>query len=210
MMTTYQTFDLFPTPFLSCQSVLDQPKRQASIDYFQSLHQLENNRSSGLSHSHIISNTKDPLVLDLIELLKPHLSKMGSMLFGEQLPWIIKELWINILQTGGQQSIHNHSNSFISGVLYLTDIHPSAQTLFIKSLSGNEYVFRNNHQQSETNAYNAERWMAPDIAAGDLVLFPSYLLHEVPVNQGGLRITIAFNAVPERLNSWGYHINFVK
>lgn len=209
-MTNYHSFDLFPTPFLCCKSVLDKSQQKAFIDHFQSLNTLENNRSTQLSHSRIICHTQDPLLLELTHLLTPHLSKMGSMLFGEDLTWIIKELWINILNTGGHQSVHNHSNSFVSGVLYLTDTHESARTLFIKSLSGNEFIFRNNHQHSFTNAYNAERWMAPDIEAGDLVLFPSYLLHEVPVNQGRLRITIAFNAVPERLNSWGYHINFSK
>ena len=41
---------------------------------------------------------------------------------------------------------------------------------------------------------------------GDLVLFPSYLLHEVPLNHGDLRITLAFNAIPSRLDAWGYAI----
>ena len=39
-----------------------------------------------------------------------------------------------------------------------------------------------------------------------MVLFPSYLLHEVPRNQGAQRITMAFNAIPDRLDSWGYSI----
>ena len=46
----------------------------------------------------------------------------------------------------------------------------------------------------------------PEISAGDLVLFPSYLLHEVPANQGEQRISIAFNAIPERLENFGYGI----
>ena len=51
---------------------------------------------------------------------------------------------------------------------------------------------------------NADREAEP----GDLVLFPSYLYHEVPRNQGEQRITIAFNAIPDRLDCWGYRINF--
>ena len=39
-----------------------------------------------------------------------------------------------------------------------------------------------------------------------MILFPSYLLHEVPRNQGDQRITLAFNAIPDRLDSWGYTI----
>jgi hypothetical protein len=41
-----------------------------------------------------------------------------------------------------------------------------------------------------------------------LILFPSYLLHEVPVNPGGERVTLAFNAIPDRLDAWGYAVGF--
>jgi ectoine hydroxylase-related dioxygenase (phytanoyl-CoA dioxygenase family) len=48
--------------------------------------------------------------------------------------------------------------------------------------------------------------MAPE--PGDVVLFPSYLMHAVPTNPGGRRITMAFNAIPTHLDSWGYRISF--
>jgi predicted 2-oxoglutarate/Fe(II)-dependent dioxygenase YbiX len=48
----------------------------------------------------------------------------------------------------------------------------------------------------------------PALSAGDLVLFPSYLLHEVPLNQGEQRISISFNAIPDRLDNFGYAIRF--
>ena len=50
--------------------------------------------------------------------------------------------------------------------------------------------------------------MASDMRRGDLMLFPSYMLHAVPRNEGGERITIAFNALPERLRSWDYEVRF--
>jgi hypothetical protein len=37
-----------------------------------------------------------------------------------------------------------------------------------------------------------------------MLLFPSYLLHEVPINRGGRHVSLAFNAIPNRLDSWGY------
>ena len=42
----------------------------------------------------------------------------------------------------------------------------------------------------------------------DLVLFPSYVLHAVPPNQGERRIPMSFNAIPGGFNSWGYSIKF--
>ena len=43
---------------------------------------------------------------------------------------------------------------------------------------------------------------------GDMVLFPSYLMHAVPPNAGERRVTLSFNAIPTRLDSWGYIIGF--
>ena len=56
--------------------------------------------------------------------------------------------------------------------------------------------------------FNGDRWVSPAPAPGDLVLFPSYVLHAVPPNQGERRITLSFNAIPGGLDSWGYAIKF--
>ena len=61
---------------------------------------------------------------------------------------------------------------------------------------------------AQPGPYNAEKWIGPAPAPGDVVLFPSYLMHAVPPNAGGRRISLAFNAIPARLESWGYAIRF--
>ena len=33
-------------------------------------------------------------------------------------------------------------------------------------------------------------------------------MHAVPPNAGGRRISLAFNAIPTRLESWGYTLSF--
>ena len=35
--------------------------------------------------------------------------------FAELASWSVKEMWVNVLDTGGHQAMHNHANSFISG-----------------------------------------------------------------------------------------------
>lgn len=42
----------------------------------------------------------------------------------------------------------------------------------------------------------------------DIVSFPNCLMHAVPPNPGERRVTRAFNAIPSRLDSWGYKICF--
>ena len=75
----------------------------------------------------------NPQLRMLVRTLEPHVVEFGELILGERLPWSIKELWVNVLETGGRQALHNHANSFISGVLYLTDSDPSANTMFVKA-----------------------------------------------------------------------------
>jgi ectoine hydroxylase-related dioxygenase (phytanoyl-CoA dioxygenase family) len=56
--------------------------------------------------------------------------------------------------------------------------------------------------------FSADKWISPAPQPGDMVLFPSYLMHAVPPNQGERRITLSFNSIPSRLDSWGYVIGF--
>ena len=81
--------------------------------------------------------------------------------------------------------------------------------MFMKSPGGSEFSFKNDHAGTTTGPYNADKWISPAPDPGDLVLFPSYLMHAVPRNPGPRRITLAFNAIPTRLDSWGYAVGFV-
>ena len=117
-------------------------------------------------------------------------------------------MWVNVLDTGGLQAMHHHANSFVSGVVYLTTTHPASQTVFTKSAGGTEFVFKHEHANITPTPFNADRWVSPAPAPGDLVLFPSYVLHSVPPNQGERRITLSFNAIPSGLDSWGYTVKF--
>jgi len=106
--------------------------------------------------------------------------------------------------------MHNHSNSFISGILYLTPTDPSSRTVFFRGFGDRGFVFTNTHKETAIGQFNAEKWISPEPEVGDMILFPSYLLHAVPLNQGNLRVSMAFNAIPERLQAWGYGISFSK
>jgi hypothetical protein len=104
--------------------------------------------------------------------------------------------------------MHNHANSFVSGVVYLTPTHPAARTVFMKSPGGTDFAFRNDHADTTPGRFNADQWISPAPLPGDMVLFPSYLMHAVPPNPGERRISMAFNAIPTRLDSWGYAVSF--
>lgn len=199
---------LFPTPFMRAPSVLDRALVNGLIEHFTAVATRDNNSSAKLSHTEMLRPSDSPLFVDAASLITPKLVDFGAQLFGERIGWSLKEMWVNVLDTGGHQAMHNHANSFISGVVYLTATHPESQTVFMKSPGGTDFLFKNDHQGMTPGPFSADKWISPAPQPGDMVLFPSYLMHAVPPNQGERRISLAFNAIPARLDSWGYVIGF--
>lgn len=199
---------LFPTPFLRAPRTLPAALVQGLVTHFESRVDRENSSSPNLSHTAMLKPSDSPLLVDAAALLSPLLSEFGALLFGERLGWSLKEMWLNVLDTGGRQAMHNHANSFVSGVVYLTPTHADARTVFMKSPGGTDFSFKHDHAGVNSGPYNADKWISPQPEPGDVVLFPSYLMHAVPTNPGARRITLAFNAIPTHLDSWGYRIAF--
>lgn len=201
-------FGLFPTPLMRAQGALGAELVQGLARHFSVQASSANQASGSLSHTTLLRPEDSPLLVDAAVLITPKLIDMGALMFGERLDWSIKEMWVNVLDGGGLQAPHTHANSFISGVVYLTPTHPGSQTVFMKSSGGSEFLFKHENAHITPTPFNAERWVSPAPAAGDLILFPSYLMHGVPVNQGERRITLSFNAIPSGLDSWGYAVKF--
>ena len=201
-------FELFPTPVMRIPGLLTPEAAQALASRLARAAPVGNQRCAQLAHSQILGPGDDAGIDAVVEQIGVHLQAFGQLLFGESLRWLVKEVWVNVLQTGGSQTLHNHANCFASGVLYLTPSDSSACTVFSRSLGATEFVFRNAGAATDPGRFSCEKWVAPLPQPGDLILFPSYLLHEVPVNRGVERVTLAFNAIPHRLDAWGYAVAF--
>ena len=199
-----EVIGLFPIPFLRAPAALSRGLVDALVDHFSTLAVRDNNSSGQLSHTEMLKPGDSPLLVEAARLITPKVAEFGLLLFGERMGWSLKEMWVNVLDNGGRQAMHNHANSFASGVVYLTPTHPASQTVFMKSPGGTDFIFRNDHAAMTPGPFNADKWVSPAPEAGDLVLFPSYLMHAVPPNPGARRITLSFNAIPARLDSWGY------
>lgn len=203
-----EVIGLFPIPFMRSRQVLGNELVAGLIEHFSRSVDRDNSSSPNLSHTALLRPGDSPLLVATAARLSPLLPEFGTLMFGERLGWSLKEMWVNVLDTGGRQAMHNHANSFISGVVYLTKTHADARTVFMKSPGGTDFAFRNDHADVATNSYNADKWISPPPDPGDVVLFPSYLMHAVPMNPGERRISLAFNAIPTHLDSWGYRVSF--
>jgi uncharacterized protein (TIGR02466 family) len=203
-----EVFGIFPTPFMRAPATLGRPLVARLVAQFTAQATRDNNSSANLSHTEMLQPSDSPLLAEAAALIAPKLVEFGLHLFGDRLHWLLKEMWVNVLDSGGRQAMHNHANSFISGVLYLTPTHPGSQTVFMKAPGGSDFMFKNDHAGVTPGEFSADKWISPTPEPGDMVLFPSYLMHAVPPNKGERRITLSFNAIPSQLNSWGYVIRF--
>ncbi|BFM08730.1 putative 2OG-Fe(II) oxygenase [Halioxenophilus aromaticivorans] len=208
-MTQMHIENLFPTPVMRVEKIFSPQELDTLQTQLGNGATVANAKTDLLTHTQPL-NTDDIAELgDLSHRLQDYLRDFGFLMFGENLHWTVKEMWMNESVTGAAQLLHSHANSMISAVIYLTDVHPSARIVFHKPSSGNQFIFSNTHAESATTPFNAERWVPEQLNRGDVVFFPSYMQHAVPPNQGNQpRISIALNALPDRLKSWDYQVNF--
>lgn len=109
------------------------------------------------------------------------------------------DAWFHITRRGGRFTAHNHPMASWSGVYCV-----SAGRSDSGAADSGVLHFQNPHQQAGMFVDPGNNRLRPDyslqgrnltLAAGQLVLFPSWLYHEVFPFQGeGERITVAFNS----------------
>ena len=103
----------------------------------------------------------------------------------------ITQSWLNWTEQGQFHHMHNHPNSLISGVFYVNANKEADKIYFYKSEYSQIQI-----SPAEWNIYNSARWWF-SVGSGDLILFPSSLMHSVETVSGNeTRISIAFNTFP--------------
>lgn len=203
-----QIHAVFPTPVMVVNAFIE-PETAAEIAAeFDQLANAPSPFCELTSHSAHLDPAADDLCGKTLRRLERHLVAFGRLMFGQDLTWHVKEAWLNRIQTGGFQTLHNHANSLASGVLYLTGTGEVARTIFHKQMPGSGFTFINDHEGAALNRFTATYWTTPEMSAGDLVLFPSSMIHEVPQNPGETRYSLAFNAIPDRLKAGPFAIRF--
>lgn len=204
-----EVIGIFPTPLMIAKGALPRDLVDAMIAQFEQDQDVSANvRTTLLTHTPMESPRSHANYKASLEHILPRVREYGISLLGESLSWAVKEIWINRMDTGGEQKLHNHANSFVSGVAYLTHTEGRASTVFHRSAASDTFKMTNENKNCQIGPFNAPVFQMPPMEPGDMVLFPSYMMHEVPPNQGEPRMTAAFNALPERLDSWGYTLNF--
>jgi hypothetical protein len=94
---------LFPTPFLRVPGALDAAVVEGLLAHFTALAVQDNSSSDKLSHTRMLQPSDSPLLVMAAAQITPKLIDFGALLFGERLGWSIKEMWVNVLETGADR-----------------------------------------------------------------------------------------------------------
>ena len=162
--------------------------------------------------SHKVSYiSKDDYVLDkdnLLPLKTEILQQVSEFMHGyldvhEKHKFVLTTSWCNKYEQNQYIQEHYHSNSLISGVLFLTDCKDTSNIVFHKDKNHTNIftdTVRLDHKEQfdftnkRSYLYHQSR-MAVCPKKWDLMLFPSFLNHSVEINASpnDVRYTLSFN-----------------
>ena len=132
----------------------------------------------------------------LLPSINMFLSEMGCG--NKRVPFQLLAIWKNTYHKGGFQELHDHiggdgvSEFHLSGCFFLEDFDPN----------GGKFYFYNRHLSELNSVWRAFREAADHVyashviepKAGDIIFFPSYMLHGVTVHPlRKPRRTLSFN-----------------
>ena len=109
----------------------------------------------------------------------------------KELDFYITQSWLNVTKPGEYHHNHSHSNSLISGVFYISTEEDDRLTFTDPKAKEKEAI---KFERKKYNPINSTTWWFPSVT-NELMLFPSWLEHQVEVNEKATtdRISISFN-----------------
>ncbi len=134
-----------------------------------------------------------PIFADVVRALDQHVAVFAADLEfdldGRKL--VLEDLWINILPEGGMHASHLHPHSVISGTTYVAMPSDTSALKLEDPRSGRMMAapVRTKEARRELQRFI---YVKPDV--GDVLLWESWLRHEVPMNMSeDERVSVSFN-----------------
>jgi len=129
-----------------------------------------------------------PAFADFTKFVEIVAQSVAQYLQVEQFPMMITGCWANINPPGAYHPTHNHPNNYLSGVYYVAVPE-----------TGSHLVFQDPRPvlimpRTATIGRVTANACVTQPQPGRMVIFPSWLRHHVPSNEGTTeRVSIAFN-----------------
>lgn len=136
---------------------------------------------------------RDPTFADLEAILDAHVADFADDLdldLGRR-KLVLDSIWINVLAKGGFHTAHIHPHSVISGTLYVAVPKGAGSIKFEDPRLAQMMAAP---PRKAKCAPDNRTFVSFEPKAGTLLLWESYLRHEVPVNKASSeRISVSFN-----------------
>ena len=198
MNQEWELFTLFSIPVVKINIGRDFTKSE--MDCFKNILMFRDEKIGMQNH-----RSKDPYLFDNFaeELkdikifceheLKQYLEKIEGI-DTDLAELYITQSWLNKTKPGEYHHLHHHTNSYLSGVLYISCLPND-----VISLEDRTYGLYNNlvflkQEPTEWNCKGANI----NVKERDLILFPSWVPHHVGINETKEteRISLSFNTFP--------------
>jgi uncharacterized protein (TIGR02466 family) len=197
MQINYEILELFPTPIY----VTILPDGLSSVIPFFDQQQLSENHD----YNNYGFRSKDSYILDkpeckdLANFILANIKEYTKQLGYDYDEYRFGQSWISVKQPNQYHTMHTHPNSLISGVFYYGPVEEKTPAIkFHKAFFGANvsYISPKLVDNKKDIKYTQDSFSI-QFEPGLLVLFPSYLLHSVPLNKTDKpRCSLAFNVVP--------------
>ena len=198
LLKSYKIIELFPTPIIKVKF------KQHNKYKIKNCNKKENYPSTWKIplNTSFPNITKDDEFMDFKTLmaLKEDLKKCIDDLFSDMKispNYYFEDFWYNIYHKGQGQEPHDHlpsklnnQMSYWSGIYYAKNASPT--TFLRNDLLNNALKFFNSkNNKLKKYCYN----VFPNVAEGDVIIFPSHLIHAVPIieKDNYMRVTFSFN-----------------
>ena len=177
-------FGLFPTPVAIY--AIDRPFTKDEDDLFMHLKTVPNVKNETSEAHRILDNR---LLAELRERIMDSVRAYayGILKYDESVEFYITQSWVNYTEKWQGHHEHRHQNSIISGVLYV--MANEGDVIQFNDASYRQIAIK----KKSHDIFNSDTWTFP-VLTGQLILFPSYAMHEVPTKTTeGCRVSLSFN-----------------
>ena len=167
----------------------DEEKRHLKKFYNDTIENKDKNKTS--TNNYIF---KDEILKDIKQFIQDNLDAYWHSLYAvdESVKLRITQSWVNFNEKNTSHHSHCHSNSVISGVMYVENTAP----LIVERPLHWSFCPHLSFKHTKENNWNTPQ-MSIATKNGVLILFPSTTLHRVGPNKSeNCRISISFNAFP--------------
>ena len=176
---------IFPVPIY--QTILNRDLSTEEFSFCNDLEKVKNEFNHNSKNNYVLD--EEPLATlkeELFLRVENYFQKITIP--KDNVSPYITQSWVNWTKSGEEHHKHSHSNSIISGVLYINAHEEYDRITFIK-----DFLEPLKIESDEYHLFNSTSWSFP-VKTGDIILFPSRLIHMVEPKIGdNLRTSLSFN-----------------